>query len=346
MHVERWQFDQFGLEHLRWTEGDIEEPGPDEVQVEVKAASPNYRDVLVIRGSYNPKLKLPAVPLCDGAGVLRTVGRNVKEFRRGDAVLTNFFTGWTDQPFDASMIKTVLGGPGPGLAATFVNLPATGVMAKPAHLTFPEAAALPVAGLTAWSALVTEGRLDPDKPNGAAGKTVLAIGTGGVSMYVLQFAKAMGARVIITSSSDEKLARAKAMGADEGINYRTTPEWDAEVLELTDRKGADIVVDSGGSDTLPRCLRACRGGGMIAVLGALTGLDATLNTGLIMMKRLRLQGIVVDSRRAHQRMLAFLSAHPEIKPLIDRTFALQELPAALDYLLQAKHMGKIVLTPE
>ena len=343
MYVDRWEFDQFGLHHLKWTSADIPEPEPHEVMIEIKAASPNYRDVLVINGSYNPKLKLPAVPLCDGAGIVRSAGREVKHVSRGDAVLTNFFTGWIDGPFRSEMIKTVLGGPGPGMAATYVNVPGNGVLKKPAHMSFPEAAALPVAGLTAWSALVTEGGMNParaDNPH-----TVLALGTGGVAMFVLQFAKAMGARVIITSSSDEKLAKAKAMGADEGINYRTHPDWETEVLRLTDKQGADIVVDSGGSETLPRCLRACRGGGMIAVLGALTGLDATLNTGLIMMKRLRLQGIVVDSQAAHRKLLAFLGEHTDIKPLIDRTFPMDELPAALDYLLAGKHMGKVVLTP-
>ncbi|MFQ5807087.1 MAG: NAD(P)-dependent alcohol dehydrogenase [Phycisphaerae bacterium] len=330
-----YRFARFGLEHLRVEKLDPPRPGPGEVVVDVKAFSLNYRDLMVVKGLYNSKLKLPATPVSDGAGVVSAVGAGVKRIKVGEKVVSHFVAGWIDGPFRGEYVGTTLGLPRAGLAAEQAALPAEAVLPLPKGYDFARAATLPIAALTAWSALVSEGRL-------SAGQTVLTLGTGGVSVFTLQFAKAMGANVIITSSSDEKLKRARQLGADHTINYRARPTWDREVLKLTDGIGADITVETAGAGTLNQSMKATRAGGVIAMLGALTGLRSEIDVALILMKRLRIAGILVDSRAAFEAMNRFLEEHA-IRPVIDRVYPFEQLPDAFRLMESGGHFGKIVI---
>jgi NADPH:quinone reductase-like Zn-dependent oxidoreductase len=275
------------------------------------------------------------VPVSDGAGVVTAVAPGVTEWKVGDRVMSHFVAGWQDGPFCREYIATTLGSPGPGLATEEVVLPANALLAMPRGLDFAPAATLPIAALTAWSALVTEGSV-------SSGQTVLTLGTGGVSIFALQIAKALGARVILTSSSDEKLARGRALGADAGVNYAVRPDWDKEVLELTSGTGADLVVENGGIGTLGRSLKAVRPGGTIALLGALTGLKGEVDIGPILMKRVKVAGIMVDCRAAFADMVCFVEKH-QIEPVIDARFSFDELDSALRHMQAGKHFGKIVV---
>lgn len=330
-----YEFDAFGMHELQLRTAPSPDPGPGEVRLQVKALSPNFRDLLIIRGHYNPRLALPAVPVSDAAGIVTAVGSGVTEWREGDEVMSHFITGWQDGPFRAEYVGTTLGTPGPGLATEEAILPAQALVPIPRGLGFAQAATLPIAALTAWSALVTEGHLQK-------GQTVLTLGTGGVSIFALQLAAAMGAQVVITSSDDAKLDRAKSLGATAGVNYRTDPAWDKAVRSLTDGQGADVVVENGGVGTLSQSLRAARGGGVVALLGALTGLQGEVDISPILMKRVRVAGIMVDSRAAFRDMVAFLEQH-EIEPVIDARFGFDELPAALQHMASGAHFGKIVV---
>jgi NADPH:quinone reductase-like Zn-dependent oxidoreductase len=326
----------FGLDHLNLVAIEAPRPGPGDVLIDVKALSLNYRDLLVIKGLYDPKLELPATPISDGAGVVAAVGEGVTRVNVGDAVVSHFVSGWIDGPFRSEYLASTLGLPAAGLAAEQVVLPAEAVLPLPSGLDFAQAATLPIAALTAWSALVTEGDLQ-------SGQTVLTLGTGGVSIFALQLAKACGARVIITSGSDEKLARARELGADHTVNYRTNPAWEKAVLEITDGVGVDLTVETAGAGTLNRSLKATRAGGTVALLGALTGVSAEVATGLILMKRIRVAGILVDSRAAFEAMNRFIEHH-EIRPVIDKRFAFDELPDALRHMEAGRHFGKIAVT--
>jgi len=334
--VRAYQFAEFGIDHLTLESAPPPSPGPGEVVVEVKAISLNFRDLMVVKGIYNPKLALPARPISDGAGVVVAVGEGVTGVRIGDQVVSHFISGWIDGPFRAEYGPTTLGTPGPGLACEQVALPAEAVLPIPAKYDFAQASTLPIAALTAWSALVTEGSVQ-------AGQTVLTLGTGGVSIFAVQLAKALGARVIVTSSSAEKLARVRALGADHTINYRTREDWEAAVLEATGGLGADVTVETGGAGTLPRSLKATRAGGEVCFLGALTGLKTEMNLATLMMKRLHLAGIFVDSRAAFEAMNRFLEEHA-VQPVIDRRFAFDQLPEALRCMERGEHFGKMVLT--
>lgn len=356
---------QFGLDHLRLHDVDPVRPQAGEVLVGVRAISLNFRDLLVVRGEYNPKLRLPFVPVSDGAGEVLAVGAGVTRVRPGDRVIGSFVADWIDGPFRAAYTKSTLGTPGPGLAAEQVALPEQAVVPIPAELSWADAAALPIAALTAWSALVTEGgltaegvlpagahptaRARPTQADRAADRGapedppfVLTLGTGGVSIFTLQLATALGARVIVTSGSDDKLARARQLGAFATVNYLQRADWDAAVLELTGRQGAHVTVETGGAGTLGRSLRATRAGGLIAVLGALTGLKAEIDSSLILMKRLRLAGIFVDSRAALENLIAFVLARG-LRPVMSHRFGFDELPAALRVMQHREHFGKIVL---
>lgn len=331
-----YRFAAFGLEHLKLEEVPAPQPGPGEVVLDVQSVSLNYRDLLVVKGLYNPRLKLPAVPLSDGAGVISAVGPGVTRVRVGDRVTSHFVSGWIDGPFKQEYLGTTLGTPAAGLAAEQVILPAEAVVPLPAGYDFEQGATLPIAALTAWSALQTVGRVQP-------GQTVLTLGTGGVSIFAVQFAKALGARVIITSRSDAKLDRARALGADHTINYTQTPDWEQAVLECTGGVGVDLTVETAGPGTLDRSLKATRAGGIVALLGALTGRQGPVTTGLILMKRLRIEGIMVDSRAAFEAMNRFLEAR-RIAPVIDRRYRFEQLPDALRCLEAGAHFGKIVAT--
>lgn len=333
--MRRYQLHAFGLEHLKIEQIPDPQPGPGQVLFAPRAQSLNYRDLLIVKGLYNRKLRLPAVPLSDAAGVVLDVGPGVTGFEIGDHVMTNVVVDWLAGPLKSEYLKSMLGTPGPGLAAERVVLPAAALLPVPVSYNFEQAATLPIAALTAWSALVTAGGLQP-------GQTVLTLGAGGVSIFALQLAKALGARVIITSSSDEKLARAAQLGADFGINYRSHPAWERRVLEWTDGLGVDLVVENVGAATLDQSLTATRTSGAVALLGALAGLSATINTGQVLMRRLRICGVMVDSRAAFCALSEFLNQHP-IAPVLDRRFPFEELPAALRYMESGAHFGKIVI---
>ncbi len=333
--MKRYQFDQFGLEHLRLVEVDPPVPGAGEVLIEVRAASLNYRDLLVIGGGYNSKLPLPATPLSDAAGTVVATGPGATRFRAGDAVVTHFVADWGGGPFRSEYLATTLGTPGAGMAAEQVVVPERALLPMPAMYEFGEAATLPIAALTAWSALVTEGEL-------LAGQTVLTLGTGGVSIFAVQLASALGARVLITSSSDGKLKRVAHLGADVGINYVTHPRWSREVLSATDGVGVDLVVENGGIGTLAESLRCTRAGGRIAMLGALTGLQGEADIAAVLMKRIRIAGVLVDSRAAFEDLLAFL-ADRSIRPVIGAEYGFDELPEALRMMQSGHHFGKIIL---
>ncbi len=330
-----YRFHSFDLAQLKQENVPMVYAGPNEVLIEVKAVSPNYRDLLIVKGLYDPQLRLPAIPLSDGAGIISAIGGGVKGLSVVDCVVTHGIFDWKDGPFRSDFHKTSLGSGGPGLAAEQVVLPAHAVLPIPGDYDFVQAATLPVAALTAWSALVTEGRL-------TRGQTLLTLGTGGVSIFALQLAKAFGAKVIITSSNDAKLELARQLGADYTINYRTHPKWESVVLELTSGKGADVTVETGGIRTLEKSIEATRAGGTIAVLGTLTGIKGAFNTEPIIMKRIRLAGVYVGSREEFEAMNRFL-IQASIKPVVDQIFSFETLPEALRYMESGRHFGKIVV---
>ncbi len=312
-------------------------PGPGEAAVRVHATSLNYRDLLVLKGLYNPKIGLPAVPLSDGAGEVSAVGPGVSRVKVGDRVAAAFMPGWISGPSTVASAKSSLGGGGIGMLAEVVVLPAEGLVPVPAHLSWEEAATLPCAGVTAWHALVSEGRLQPDA-------VVLTLGTGGVSLFAIQFARALGARVIATTSRDDKAERLRAMGASDVINYKTTPEWDKAVRALTG-EGVDHVVEVGGAGTLSKSLRAVKTAGRLSLIGVLTGGKAEVDVLPILMKNLTVQGIYVGSRAMFEEMNAAIEKHA-LRPVVDRVFSLDEAAEAYRYLESGAHFGKVVVQVE
>ena len=334
--MKSFEIPAFGIESLRIVERETPEPGPYEVLVRMRAASLNYRDYLVVKGDYNPKMRLPMTPLSDGSGVVEAVGPLVSRFKKGDRVAACFMQKWVDGPPTREKGNSALGGSIDGVLREYAVFSEEGLVRVPAILSDEEAATLPCAAVTAWHALFEHTPMQP-------GQTVLLQGTGGVSVFALQFAKAAGLRAIITSSSEEKLKRARELGADETVNYETQPDWDKAARELTGGEGVDHVVEVGGSDTLPKSLRAVRTGGSISVIGILGGGDATVGPAPILMNSLRMQGIYVGSRAMFEHMNRAIEFH-RIKPVMDKVFAWTEFPAALRHMESRKHFGKIVLS--
>lgn len=324
-----------GLDGLRVRQRPVPDPGPGEVHVRFHAASLNYRDLLVALGHYNPRMSVPRILGSDAAGEIVRVGQGVSGLQPGDRVASLFFQSWDDGEITRAVGKSALGDAIDGVFASERVLPATGVIRLPDAFSFEQAATLPCAAVTAWNALVEKGQVH-------AGETVLVLGTGGVSLFALQIAKAHGARVLLTSSSDEKLERGRALGADETINYRTTPAWDEEVLRLTGGRGVDHVVEVGGSGTLPRSFHAVRVGGQVHLIGVLSEPGERVDVLSVLRKSLRLNGIFVGSRAMFARLEAGMLAN-RIEPVIDRRFPLSEARAALEYLQGGGHFGKIVL---
>jgi NADPH:quinone reductase-like Zn-dependent oxidoreductase len=321
-----------GLDTLEFCEAP--DPGPPaagEILVRLSASSLNFHDYVVGTGL------LPVddgrIPMSDGAGEVIAVGADVTEFAPGDAVVATFFRDWQDGAPLGSGVRQVPGESVDGYACELSRAPATAFTRAPTGYSHAEAATLPCAGLTAWRALVVEGRLQ-------AGQTVLVQGSGGVSIFALQFAKAMGARVIATSSSDEKLERLRALGADHLINYKAVPEWGRCAYDLVG--GVDHVVEIGGAGTLPQSIVAARPGGHISLIGVLAGLHGAVPTALLMQKQLRLIGITVGTRRAQIEMIAAIEA-TGIRPVIDRRFPLAELGAAFRHQASGDHFGKIAI---
>jgi NADPH:quinone reductase-like Zn-dependent oxidoreductase len=328
------RIEKFGIDELSFAEIDEPKPQAGEVLVRLRAASLNYRDLMMVEGTYNPRLRLPLVPFSDGAGEVIEIGEAVTRWRPGDRVCPTFFQGWLDGEIGYAKSKTTLGGDLDGCLREYAVFNEEGLVRIPDHLSFEEAACLPCAGVTAWNSLTISGALKP-------GDTVLSLGTGGVSIFALQFAKLMGARVFITSSSDEKLARAKELGADELINYRKREDWDTAVLELTDKRGVDHVIEVGGTATLQRSMRAVRMGGHIAVIGVVAG-SGEFSYAPVFMKALKLIGVFVGSRAMFEEMNGAIEKSG-LRPVIDRTFEFSDARQALKFMKSGSHFGKIAI---
>jgi len=308
--------------------------GHGQLVVRMRAASLNYRDQGVTKGAYG-YTKFPVIPLSDGAGEVVAVGSGVTQFKAGDRVASTFFVNWTGGPMPADASRNSLGGMIDGVLAEYALLNETGAIKVPAHLTFEEAATLPCAALTAWNALVEAGRI-------RAGETVAILGTGGVSCFGMMFAKMHGAFVIATSSSDEKLSRAKSLGADATINYRALPDWDQEILKQTGGAGVDHILEVGGANTLEKSMNAVRPGGSIYVIGAVGGMGS-ISPRMINRKAIRLQGIHVGSRDMFAAMNKAIALH-KMKPAIDKVFSFADAKAAYTHLQSGAHFGKIVIS--
>lgn len=330
----------FGLDNLKLEQTSLPELGPTDVHVRLRAASLNYRDLMVVLGQYNPKMQLPRILGSDAAGEVVAIGPAVTRFKPGDRICTLFFQDWLDGEIQPLTGKSALGGAIDGVFATERVLPEAGLIHAPAHLSFEEAATLPCAALTAWNALVEQGHL-------RAGQTVLVQGTGGVSLFALQIARMSGATVILTSSSDEKLDRGRRLGAAHTINYKSTPDWDKAAKELTNNLGVDHVVEVGGQGTITKSLNAVRAAGHVHVIGVLSGTGTEASPGVdvrsILTKSIHINGIYVGSRAMFERMNAAITAN-NLKPIIDRIFSFAEARSAFEHMQRGSHFGKIVLS--
>jgi NADPH:quinone reductase-like Zn-dependent oxidoreductase len=326
--------DGFGLDALRLADRPDPQPGRREVLLKIRAASLNYRDLLVVKGVYNPKMNLPRIPCSDAVGEVVAVGADTSRVKIGQRVAGLFMPKWLEGELTDAKGRSALGGSVDGLLAELAVLDEESVVAVPEHLSDEEAATLPCAAVTAWHGLVAAGAVKP-------GDSVLVQGTGGVSLFALQFARLAGARVIATSSSEEKLARVRALGASDGINYRTTAEWGEQVRHLTAGRGVDHVIEVGGAGTLAQSLRAVRTAGHIALIGVLSGYGQ-FNPLPILMKGVRISGIYVGSRDMFEAMNRAIALH-QLRPPIDRVFPFAGAPDAFRYMESAAHFGKIVI---
>ena len=323
-----------GLDQLNVTTADEPgNPGPGEIRVRIHASSLNFHDYSVVTGGI--PTEDGRIPMSDGAGVVEAVGDGVQDFRAGDAVVSTFFPDWLSGPAPIDNFSRTPGDGIDGYAREYVVAPEQAFTRAPAGYSHAEAATLTTAGLTAWRALVVNGGLK-------AGDTVLTLGTGGVSIFALQLARMMGARVIATSSSEAKLEHLKSLGAEKTINYKTTPEWGQTVREITGGRGVDHVIEVGGPGTLPQSIDAVAIGGHIALIGVLTGRAGEVPTAKLMAKQARLQGLIVGNRAQQQDMVRALEVN-QLRPVIDRTFALDEIADAFRYEEAGKHFGKICL---
>ena len=323
------------LDGLRHCERPDPKPLPTQILVRMQAASLNYRDLLIPRGHYmGGAVAVNTIPMSDGAGEVIAVGSAVTRFRIGERVAGTFFRGWNDGKPPRGPLAALGAPPADGVLAELVVFDEQNAVALPAHLSAASAATLPCAGVTAWRALA-DGHIAP-------GESVLVLGTGGVSIFALQFARLAGARVIVTSSSDEKLARAKSLGADGCINYRAHPEWEREVLQLTDGRGVDHVVDVGGAGTLAHSIGSVAVGGRVAMIGVLTGVGAAGSPYGLLGKQASLNGIFVGSRGHFERMNAAISVN-KMQPIVDREFGFDDAPAAYRHLESGAHFGKVVI---
>jgi len=334
--MKAYEVQQFGIEKLALVERDEPRPGPGEVLVRFHAASLNYRDLMVVTGTYNPRMKMPATPLSDGAGEITEVGDGVSRWRVGDRVMPIFAQRWLDGDTSEEKRRTSLGAGSQwdGVLREFGSFHEEGLARIPDHLSYEAAATLPCAALTAWHALAVSGNLK-------AGQSVLTLGTGGVSIFALQLAKMFGARVIATTGSDEKVERLEALGANDVINYKSREDWGAAVLELTAKNGVDHVIEVGGSGTLAHSLNAVRLGGHVAMIGALSG-PGDFNPITVFMKAVKLQGIFTGSRTMFQDMLTAITVN-NLEPVIDRVFEFDQAREAMSYMQSGAHFGKVVI---
>jgi NADPH:quinone reductase-like Zn-dependent oxidoreductase len=326
-----------GIDALQCVDLPEQQPGSREVLVRWHAWSLNYRDLLLIEGNYTRDLPLPFTPLSDGAGEIVAVGTEVTEWKPGDRVVSHYFVDWQDGPGTPEKRTASLGYPLPGLLAEYSVVPGCALVSLPSYLTYAEGSTLPIAGVTAWNALFPYDQRAP-----VPGDTALLEGTGGVSIFALQLAHAAGLRTIITSSSDEKLARARTLGADATINYRSTPDWAGEVRRLTDGRGADLVIDIGGASTLNDAFRATCMGGTVALVGVIGGAKVEIDVPTLFSQLIRIRGIGVGSRAELVAATRAIAAR-QIHPVIDREFAFEETRAAFRRLKAGAHFGKIVI---
>jgi len=326
--------DKFGVEFMAVAERPEPVPGPEQVVLKMKAFSLNSRDLLVVNGVGRWKPSLPRIPLSDGVGLVAAMGSGVSRVKMWDRVAPIFYPKWLDGRVASEKMGSPLGGAvADGVLAEYTLFDETSLVHVPGHLTDVEAAALPCAAVTAWNAVVSGGQI-------ASGATVVVLGTGGVSIFALQFARFLGARVIITSSSDQKLARAKQLGADAVVNYKATPNWPKAVLELTGGDCADYVVDTVGE--LREAIAAVRLGGMVAFVGLLNGMSAEVDLVALMGKSVRIEAIDVGSREMFEAMNKAIEVHA-MRPVVDRVFGFSEQREALNYLREARHFGKVCL---
>lgn len=323
------------FEGLKQVELDKPTPGPGQLLLKMHAASMNFRDIAIAIGKYpGGAVKRDTVALSDGAGEVVEVGAGVSDYAVGDRVTPTFIQGLINGPFSPAKYG-ILGAPMDGVLAEYMVVDQIGVVKIPETLSYEEAATLPCAGLTAWNALMESTTMTP-------GQSVLVLGTGGVSIFALQFARANGCRVIATSSSDEKLQRAKALGADGLINYKKTPDWEKEVLRLTDGAGVDHVIEVGGVGTLAKSFEAVGWGGQVSVIGVLAGHEGQYHPHPLMFKYASMKGLFVGNRDMFVNMNKAIAAN-SIKPVIDKVFSFEEAPEAYQYQLAGKHFGKVVI---
>jgi NADPH:quinone reductase-like Zn-dependent oxidoreductase len=332
---------QFGVDHLERVELPRLQIAPGKVLIRVHAVSLNYRDLMMVKGLYTPKMTLPRIPCSDGAGEIVAIGDGVGRLRVGDRVCGIFMQQWLGGPLTAEGSKGALGGDADGMLAEYVLLAEDGVVRFPEHLSYEEAATLPCAGVTAWNALHHAG--EPASP-AHVGETIVIQGTGGVSLFALQFARLLGARAIGTSSSDEKLTRARGLGLDAGCNYKERADWSKWVTDATGGEGADRIIEVGGAGTFGQSLRAARVGGVIAQIGVLSGAATSEPLALtpILHKQLRVQGIYVGSRAMFEEMNAAI-VKAKMRPVIDRVFGFDQAREAFLHMQSASHFGKIVI---
>jgi NADPH:quinone reductase-like Zn-dependent oxidoreductase len=323
-----------GIDALKMIERPAPRPAHGEVLMRVRATSLNYRDLALVKGGMAPRMKLPLVPVSDGAGEVLEIGSGVTRFKPGDRVAAIFTQNWIAGQPSPNNYSSSLGGGIDGMLSEQVALSENGLVRVPDYLSYEEAASLPCAAVTSWNALVSTGRLK-------AGDSVLVMGTGGVSIFALQFARMHGARVIATSSSDAKLKKLREMGASDVINYRTDQDWEKRVLELTGGLGVDHIVEIGGAGTLPKSMAAVATGGRISLIGILTGLGE-VNPMPILFKSACVQGILVGSREMFEEMLRAMEANA-MRPVIDRCFRLEQAAEAYRYLESGAHFGKICI---
>jgi NADPH:quinone reductase-like Zn-dependent oxidoreductase len=331
-----FQFEKLtGIDGLRQLDTPRPKPGPGQVLIQVHAASLNFRDLLIAKGIVVQNVSLPLIPLSDGAGEVVEIGPGVTRVRTGDRVAGIFMQAWLGGPPNDDGMRSALGGSINGMLAEYCVLSEQSVVHIPEHLSFEEAATLPCAGVTAWNALASSGAVK-------AGEIVLVQGTGGVSVFALQFAQLLGARVIATSSSDAKLLKMMNLGAFAGINYKLHPNWDAEVLRITKNEGVDHVVDVGGAGTLSKSLNVVRIGGSVSLIGVLTGLEGVVNPVPILLKSIRVQGIYVGSRTTFEDMNRAIHQH-KLRPVVDQVFPFEQAREAMKYVDSRAHSGKVVI---
>jgi NADPH:quinone reductase-like Zn-dependent oxidoreductase len=335
MKAYQLQSDHSGFDALKIVDTSIPIPKDGEVLIKVHATSLNYRDLMVAQGNYSSDTLPNLVPMSDGAGEIVEVGQGVTRLSVGNRVAGIFFPNWVEGKISAEKVRTALGGSAHGMLAEYVALPQESVVLLPSHLDYAEGATLPCAAVTAWNGTIIQGHL-------TAGQTVLLIGTGGVSIHALQIAKNIGARVIIISSSDNKLARAQSLGADVTINYRALPSWEKNVLDATNGVGVDLAIEVGGAGTLAKSMLATKVGGRISLTGILTGASGEVNPRQATLRSLTIQGIYVGSREMFEALNCYLTIN-QIQPVIDKVFTFAEAVSAYKYLQKGSHLGKVVI---